>query len=253
MSDQCWTKTKWLASQNMLKYMLWQIPVLELSLQHILANDILKGEGAYHTCCLTLDEHLELSTILHPALPLHTGQLCNLIVPHLTALISKQSTIKEWLQGQLLSIEIPCSAIYTLFRVRGIMPFSTHLQNRVHHLRFLLPAFCFAFDNRPANWSWQLRVEAHCLFNLVQCISPAFLLPHPTACRYALTTMHLLCSGKLMRSSVAGHDCPVIDNETDNTNTRQDENANHLELLLTLCPSYCDTTTLSCGIQLRRE
>lgn len=337
--------------------LLSQRPVLESSLQHILADDILKGEGACDIYCLTLDDYLELSTILDPILPLHTEQLCNLIMSRLTALISEQSTTKDRLQRLLLSVEIPCRAIYTLSKVRGIKPFSTHLPHQVHHLRFLLPAICFAYDNLLANRSWQVRyvlflwgavavrvpfplitiveekavelaitatraaltetsrvsdvaanflarllarrdaerhraivlhitvadalsakssadvrvaslallaavfklthrddlapfissimsvvtdfhpnssIEAHRLSKLAHRIALAFLPPRPAAWRYALATTRLLSSGKSMRSSVAGHDGAVIDNESDNTDTLSEENANHLEVIIDL-------------------
>lgn len=46
--------------------------------------------------------------------------------------------------------------------------------------------------------------------------------------------MLLLPSGKSMRSSVAGHDCTVIEKESNNTNTRLEKNANDLEAIIYL-------------------
>lgn len=137
--------------------LLSQRPLLESLLEHILSEGVSKSEATCETYCLTLDDYLELSTLLDPILPSHTLQLCGTVMSRLTILMGESTLTTERFQQLLLSIEIPCRALYALSKVRGVKPFCTHLPHQVHHLRFLLPAIQYVHDKLDVSRSWQVR------------------------------------------------------------------------------------------------
>lgn len=137
--------------------LLSQRPLLESLLEHILSEGVSKSEATCETYCLTLDDYLELSALLDPILPSHTLQLCGTIMSRLTILMGESAPTTERFQQLLLSVEIPCRALYALSKVRGVKPFCTHLPHQVHHLRFLLPAIQYAHEKLDISRSWQVR------------------------------------------------------------------------------------------------
>lgn len=154
--------------------LLAQQPTLDSSLKHILSDtDADKAKSSCDTYCRVLDEYLELSTLLDPILPSHTTQLCDALQRRLTLLMSGSERTQQ-------AVDTASRAIYSLSKVRGVKPFSTHLPHEVRHLRFLLPALHFCSE-RKTLLHWNVRhvlfvwasVAVRAPFPLVSIVAPA--------------------------------------------------------------------------------
>lgn len=135
--------------------LLTERPLLDDALANLQDDNLIIAEPAVDEYCATLDNYLELSTLLDPILPAHVSSLCALLEKRLELFASNEVNAAK--HNSRLSVELPARALYSVIKVRGVKTVSTHLPHTVQNLRALIPTFLFVESHARVHRFWHVR------------------------------------------------------------------------------------------------